>query len=114
MTEMIERLARLLHVEDIRAPIEQPWKALREFDQDEYRNTARKIIEAMREPTEAMVEAIYRRVGCVDCCPADVKIGYQEGIDAALTPGVSVEAETLRVVPWFQRADIYPAAMSGD
>lgn len=58
MSEMVERAARACY-EDLGGadPGATPWPELRERDKDGFRNQVRVTIEAMREPTAAMVNA---------------------------------------------------------
>ena len=54
MSEMVEKVAKAMHSVD--ALIQPSWESL-EGEQEDYREYARAAIAAMREPTEAMIEA---------------------------------------------------------
>jgi hypothetical protein len=55
--DMIERVARVLHLRSDHAPT---WDDLGDYWQAEYMLDARAVIEAMREPTETMLaDSVY-------------------------------------------------------
>jgi len=55
MTDMIERVARAIHARSDHASL---WSELDGYSKIEYREDARAAIEAMREPTEEMVNGL--------------------------------------------------------
>ena len=58
MGEMVERIAKELHsIFDGRIYDDYsfPWEDISNYKKDEYREDARRVIEMMREPTEAMI-----------------------------------------------------------
>ena len=71
MTDMIERVARAIRFFD-------DWPTLSETAKAIYREQARFAIEAMREPTEAMLDAAMQFASC------DLKSEWQAMIEAAL------------------------------
>ena len=82
VSEMVERVARALHASQGRPPAVkwginlQSWDALLPMERDAFTNAALTAIEAMREPTEIMIEAGHVEVACVQT--------YRAMIDAAL------------------------------
>lgn len=59
MSEVVERVARALFEADCQigdTPIVK-WELAPEYEREEYRHLARAALEALREPTEGMVEA---------------------------------------------------------
>ena len=96
MTEMIERVARALFAQECREFAQWPGT---EENQEYWRAAARAAIEAMREPTEAMLEASWaatRDMSPDERMPALLATGrdahqiktkhrYAAMIDAALT-----------------------------
>ena len=85
---MVERVARTLYA--LTAKDGPPWSSGRLYDERElYRQHARAVIDAMREPTEAMKKAttsngdnIYWDYSCHVC--GGLKDGWHAMIDAAL------------------------------
>jgi hypothetical protein len=88
MSEIVERVARAIYLVPVGGredPYAQRWDELREKHQDAFRAIARAAIEAMREPTEAMMAG-------VDCAGEKAewlsgkawKVGWQAMIDEAL------------------------------
>lgn len=79
MNEMVDRVARAMHGAD-------GIKSFASFDDEsagnqwDYRSMARAAIAAMREPTEAMMQAAHIIIGDL----ADQKRSWQYAIDAAL------------------------------
>lgn len=54
---------------------------------DRYRETARAAVQAMREPTEAMVNAAYEQLTTrIENGPHDLYAAWRAAIDAALSP----------------------------
>lgn len=91
---MLERVARVLlrtHYERGRG-IAPDWKFLDRFEQEKWRISAHAAIKAMREPTEAMVEAIWAETAD-PCWTENAVKAWQAGIDEALA-GTSEPAHT--------------------
>jgi hypothetical protein len=84
MTDMVERVARAIY-EDRNGPRCEPWGTKPKGHKDPYRADARAAIEAMREPTEAMVGsgADHDAEGGGTGNPLAI---YTAMIDAALSP----------------------------
>jgi len=90
MTEpsMVEKVARALHARKYGEWYEGPLKMT--DSQRACLADARAAIEAMREPTDAMMEAIHTAmfVDKYDCTQAPmIGAGWEAGIDAALQKG---------------------------
>jgi hypothetical protein len=86
---MIERVARALHSRVDDRLWTDPRVAM--LERDEWRDLARAAIEAMREPTEAMVDRFVSRALCVSVhgdggWSAYAREQWQAMIDAALVP----------------------------
>lgn len=79
MNEMIERAAKAAF-EVSKSYSRLGWMECSEQFQETKRREARAMIEALREPTEAMVEASY------DVGPLSSKIAWQAMIDSILEP----------------------------
>lgn len=58
MNEMIERVARALFEEEWDDKSSDPWESAEEDEREAWRKSARAAIEAMREPTAAMEDAM--------------------------------------------------------
>lgn len=82
MSEMVERVAKALWEHGGDGSLPRSWKLLHSDKKPEYRHMARAAIEAMRRPTDAMVDVSYD-VGCGPGC-LEVWVGM---IDAALKDG---------------------------
>jgi hypothetical protein len=87
MSEMIERVARVLQARDFP---ELAWEDCDEASREEWRQEARAVIEAMRKPTEEMRRAFHNTSNCVlDEAGFAVPIWgrqWASSIDAALSP----------------------------
>lgn len=82
MNEMVERVARALHQHI--AP-EAPWESLNPTHRDVACRVARAAIEAMREPTVAMVETGDNHTNCGGSCSNRAgKVAWYSMIDAVL------------------------------
>ena len=77
MSEMIERVARAIYVA---TPRNKPYSLLTRFKRNALEAEARAAIEAIREPTEAMLDAIYVSEQYYIGVPA-----WRAAIDAALS-----------------------------
>jgi hypothetical protein len=84
---MIERVARELCQCDERNGA-APWDWYKEKGRDDYRERARAVLTAMREPTGAMVDAMVRthvpedfeNMGCERCFIAAIAAALAEGV----------------------------------
>lgn len=56
MSEMVERVAKAIF--DRGSVLQKPWEEADDGHREFYRSLARAAIEAMREPTEAMVDVV--------------------------------------------------------
>lgn len=74
MTTMIERVAWALRKSEF--PCDRGWSV--------YTHQARTAIEAMREPTDGMIEAVYRSYFWMDDAASDIRDAWSYAIDAAL------------------------------
>lgn len=101
MSGMIERVAKAMHEA---LPVEPwdkiPWEELPDSGKDEYRTRSRAAIEAMRGPTEAMIDAggasVYghprekaiewAKEDKFDGCVEEAREVFTAMIDAALKP----------------------------
>jgi hypothetical protein len=63
---MIERVARAIGRQDFARAAQDGWDALPEHVKQDHRRFARAAIEAMREPTDAMLGAAYETAGYAD------------------------------------------------
>lgn len=75
MSEMVERVARAMFEADRGGS----WDDVRENSKAMWRSFARAAIEAMREPTEAMINVGWRSMN-------DERLPWEVMIDAALKP----------------------------
>lgn len=81
MSTMVERVARAIY---FRADDQgdKAWNHCQSWHRDIAREQARAAIEAMREPTDAMANAAWAKIG--EDGDADVAVIYANMIDAAL------------------------------
>ncbi len=92
MNEIVDRIAKVLCERAVAENDPQSdfnmlsWSALSEEGKDEWRSDARAVIEAMREPTNSMMEAGSFAMPIVEgySMPDDEKNVWQAMIDAAL------------------------------
>ena len=80
---MIERVARAI------LAVFEPdltWADLTDFDQNFYKYTDTVAIQAMREPTDAMIKAGFESISAsCDINPAELRIAWQVMIDSILS-----------------------------
>lgn len=98
MSEMIERVARAMSEASIPFGLGKQertgwleWDAMDEISRRHWRRYARAAIEAIREPSEAMILALGKPLGDFCDCGAIgnrklMESAYNEAIDAALNP----------------------------
>ncbi len=89
MSEMVERVARAQYALDAAKGFLPPWDHAAAHVKDFYCETARAAIEAMREPTEAMLEVgaqyCYQTYGGDwDTSLNDARVSWQAMIDETL------------------------------
>jgi hypothetical protein len=88
MSEMVERVARALFDETYNPAhlsLDEAWALNRNDIQSYYRTSARVAMIAMREPTEAMMDAGMMS-GSALLCDAEIRCHWQDMIDEALKP----------------------------
>ena len=81
MSEMVERVARVLHAMPSEAWSYVPWSVLQAMHKERLMRQARTAIEAMREPTPRMVDEAYAVMSYED----DADRVWRLMIDAALS-----------------------------
>jgi hypothetical protein len=86
MSEMIERVAKAIWDQERKQPDcghRPDWEVLNVTAADAYRAKAKAAIEAMREPTDQMIDDGYEAGGYTPD-PSDVPAAFRAMIDAAL------------------------------
>lgn len=88
MSEMVERVARALHSDPSEGWSEMPWEELPDQHRERLLRTARAAIEAMREPTTAVLvagELVAPPLALIDNS-LDTAVIWRAMIDAILAP----------------------------
>lgn len=88
MSNMVEKVARAINDALVPRFGAQNWQAIDENARNSFREQARAAIEAMREPTEEMLQAGTNAVddGETYSCRAKAEGAYYDMLSAALSP----------------------------